>query len=262
MDPVPSSRSCRRWTLTPVVVILSFWHPGYCNAMHICFEWCNALYGQANIRWCHLQSHKVYVSYQQHLSQTAEPTHADIAVGKRRSVLSRNLTEPRLVLEKKRSRRVFPILCLLWPGSVCVYLKPVMTFPCRLMWTDVSQTNASHGGRKKKNRTSTCEAIILQTFVAFKFVIHMSSQSAALSVGLRYYSVSLRQPGMSSKTAEVFIELTGITARNLLNLQVRDCSCLSTPRCGCKHSTFLNWSNAIKLQLSGSLASVKKQLRY
>lgn len=101
MDPVLSSCSCTRWTLTLVVVILSkhFWHAGYCNTMHICFEWCNELYGQANIRRCHLQSHKVYVSYLQHLSQTAEPTHADIAVGKRWSVLSRNLTEPRLVLE-------------------------------------------------------------------------------------------------------------------------------------------------------------------
>lgn len=101
MDPVLSSCSCTGWTLTLVVVILSkhFWHPGYCNMMHICFEWCNELYGQANIRRCHLQSHKVYVSYLQHLSQTAEPTHADIAVGKRSSVLSRNLTEPRLVLE-------------------------------------------------------------------------------------------------------------------------------------------------------------------
>lgn len=121
MDPVLSTCSCSRWTLTPVVVILSkhLWHPGYCNTMHICFEWCNELYGQANIRRCHLQSHKVYVSYLRHLSQTAEPTHADIAVGKRWSVLSRNLTEPRLVLQK-RSRCVFPILCLLWPGSACV----------------------------------------------------------------------------------------------------------------------------------------------
>lgn len=103
MESALSSCSCRRWTLTLAVVILSkhFWHPGYCNTMHICFEWCNDLYGQGNIVWCHLQSLKVCVSYLQHLSQTAEATHADIAVGKRGSFLSRNLADPQLILKKE-----------------------------------------------------------------------------------------------------------------------------------------------------------------
>lgn len=54
--------------------------------------------------------------------------------------------------------------------------------------------------KKSRNRRGTCEAMISQTFVAFKSVIHMSSQSAALSVSsVIAHSLSLRQPGMSSK---------------------------------------------------------------
>lgn len=199
-----SSRSCSRWTLTLVVVILSkhFWRPGYCNPMHICFEWCNEFYGQANIRWCHLQSHKVYVSYQQHLSQTAELTHADIAVGTRWSVLSRNLTEPWFVPETEPLQPPTPTpppipntLFVMARKRVCIWSLWWLFHAGRLM-------SRRLGKKKEKKRRNTCKAMILQSFVAFGFVIHMSSQSAALSVWLRYCSVSLRQPGMSSKPHE------------------------------------------------------------
>lgn len=51
--------------------------------------------------------------YPEHLTQTADPTHAALTVGKRRS-LSRRLTV-------KNEPTCFPILRLIWPGSAFVF---------------------------------------------------------------------------------------------------------------------------------------------
>lgn len=58
----------------------------------------------------------------QHLKQTAEPTHAALAVGKRRSFLSRNLRNLRVQSEKKKEPACFPNTVF------------VMTRKCMCIW--------------------------------------------------------------------------------------------------------------------------------
>lgn len=109
-----------RGNSTSVVVMLSkhFWRPGYCNPMHIWFQWCNRYDRHGNIRRCRLQRHTVCVCvccfYPQHLRQTLGRSPAALAVGTDVIPLVTESHQRSAHFEKGHS--VFYEYCC-WPGG-------------------------------------------------------------------------------------------------------------------------------------------------
>lgn len=191
-----------------------FWRPGYCNPMHICFQWCNRYDRHGNIRRCRLQRHTVCVCcfYPQHLRQTLGRSPAALAVG----------TDmiPLVTESHQRSAHfgkghiVFYEYCC-WPGGAfCIR---------SLRWLFLAFFHADGLTFQRLTRgTGTRhlqEATVWQRFRAFKLALceacYPHVQSICSSVcGFHYCTTKPQAAWRVLQTTEVFIDLTGIMAWN------------------------------------------------